>query len=77
MVKSWLLDLGFLDKNAAQLGIRKIYANDIFLCSYPKSGSHWFRFLFANLLNAIAREYRDDELQGILAQLGTNHPATS
>ncbi len=33
-----------------KLGLSKIYDSDTFLCSYPKSGNTWVRFLVANLL---------------------------
>jgi hypothetical protein len=33
-----------------KLGLNKVYSDDTFLCSYPKSGNTWVRFLVANLL---------------------------
>jgi hypothetical protein len=38
------------DKRLLALGLDRIYPTDMFLCSYPKSGNTWVRFLIGNLL---------------------------
>jgi hypothetical protein len=44
--------LNRVNTNAQKIGLEKIYRDDIFLVSYPKSGNTWIRFLLANLLAA-------------------------
>ena len=39
------------DPELLKLGVDVIKPDDIFLCSYPKSGNTWLRFLIANLLH--------------------------
>lgn len=39
-----------LNDDLLKLGLNKVYSDDTFLCSYPKSGNTWVRFLVANLL---------------------------
>ena len=39
------------DKELLSLGLDDIRDTDIFLCSYPKSGNTWLRFLIGNMLN--------------------------
>jgi len=34
-----------------RIGLDEILETDVFLCSYPKSGNTWMRFLLANMLN--------------------------
>jgi hypothetical protein len=35
---------------ATALGLARLEESDVFICSYPKSGNTWVRFLLANLL---------------------------
>lgn len=42
-----LVKLGMFDKRAFMLGIDEIRADDLFICSFPKSGNTWVRFILA------------------------------
>ncbi|MFM2017115.1 MAG: hypothetical protein RL007_771 [Bacteroidota bacterium] len=42
-----LVKLGLFDKRAFMLGIDEIRADDLFICSFPKSGNTWVRFILA------------------------------
>lgn len=45
-----LVQVGLFDKGAFRLAIDRIYPDDTFIVSFPKSGNTWVRFLLANLL---------------------------
>ncbi|MGL4597697.1 MAG: sulfotransferase domain-containing protein [Bacteroidia bacterium] len=49
--RKFLVSIGQFDEGAFRLAIDKIYVNDTFLVSYPKSGNTWLRFLIANLIH--------------------------
>ena len=42
-----LVKLGLFDKRAFMLGIDEIRSDDLFICSFPKSGNTWVRFILA------------------------------
>ncbi len=44
-------NLGLINQGAYQLQIKNIYADDIFLVSYPKSGNTWLRYIVAYILH--------------------------
>jgi len=41
--------LGLYDAQLETLGLEKIASTDVFLCSFPKSGNTWVRFIIAHL----------------------------
>ncbi len=45
-----MVRLGLFDEAAHKVGLDEIRPDDIFVCSYPKSGNTWVRFLMANML---------------------------
>jgi hypothetical protein len=49
-VKGALRSAGLLDERARAIGLRRVYADDTFLVSYPRSGNSWVRFLLGHLL---------------------------
>lgn len=52
----------------------KLYPNDLFLVSYPKSGNTWVRFLLANLIKHDAEEIVDfNTVQRIIPEVGRNN----
>lgn len=48
-LKRLFCSVNFYDPRLVQLRLDGIRPDDIFLCSYPKSGNTWLRFLIANL----------------------------
>jgi len=51
LAKIFLGSEAIYDKHLLTLGLDRIYSTDTFLCSYPKSGNTWVRFLIGNLLH--------------------------
>lgn len=51
-IRALLLQFGIGDEAAYKLALRELRPTDTFLCSYPKSGNTWLRFLLAHLLSA-------------------------
>ncbi len=49
-LKGMLQQVGLYDPDLRRLALDKIRSDDVFLCSYPKSGNTWVRFIIANLL---------------------------
>jgi len=49
--KKFLNKLGQYDYRASKLGLYKIFNDDTFIVSYPRSGNTWVRFIIANLLS--------------------------
>jgi len=47
--KALLGCIGLYDEELKKLGLRTIQTTDTFLCSFPKSGNTWVRFIIANL----------------------------
>jgi hypothetical protein len=42
-----LVKLGMFDKRAFMLGIDEVRSDDLYICSFPKSGNTWVRFILA------------------------------
>ncbi|MGL5890281.1 MAG: sulfotransferase domain-containing protein [Bacteroidia bacterium] len=51
-LRALLLKLGIGNEAAFRLNLNEVRADDIFLCSYPKSGNTWLRFLIAHLISS-------------------------
>jgi estrone sulfotransferase len=50
-LRALLLKFGIGSEAAFLLNLNEVRADDIFLCSYPKSGNTWLRFLIAHLIS--------------------------
>lgn len=50
-LRALLLKFGVGSEAAFRLNLDEIRGDDIFLCSYPKSGNTWLRFILAHLLS--------------------------
>ncbi|MCU0434197.1 MAG: sulfotransferase domain-containing protein [Bacteroidia bacterium] len=50
-LRALLLKLGIGSEASYRLNLHEIRSNDIFLCSYPKSGNTWLRFILAYLIS--------------------------
>lgn len=49
--RACLVKLHLFNKGAYLIGLDKIYDDDVFISSYPKSGNTWLRMIIANMLN--------------------------
>jgi estrone sulfotransferase len=48
-LRALLLKFGIGSEAAFRLNLNEIRSDDVFLCSYPKSGNTWLRFILAHL----------------------------
>jgi len=63
----WLpAQLGMMNKGAFYLELKQLYPDDIFLVSYPKSGSTWLSFIVAYMKAGTDKVISFDELEAIV-----------
>lgn len=70
-MRSFLARFGMYDKGALRLGLNEVRPDDVFICSYPKSGNTYVRFLLANMLEGSAEitfKNVNDYVPGIYTQ---------
>jgi estrone sulfotransferase len=51
-LRALLLKFGIGSEAAFRMNLDEIRGDDVFLCSYPKSGNTWLRFILAHLLSS-------------------------